>query len=183
MSDYGVVTAPRTVRIERLLPGPIERVWSYLTESDKRARWLAAGDMDLQVGGPVEHVFRNSELTENDEPPPPKYAQHACGSRMQGQITTCTPPTLLSYLWGGGAGEPSEVRFELTSRADGVLLVVTHSRLAAYDAMISVAAGWHAHLDILAARLRDQVPAGFWATHTRLETDYRQRIPADAAPV
>ena len=32
---YGVQTAPDTVRIERLLPGPIERLWAYLTESDK----------------------------------------------------------------------------------------------------------------------------------------------------
>ena len=38
----GVVTAPRTVRIERILPGPVERVWAYLTESDKRKKWLAA---------------------------------------------------------------------------------------------------------------------------------------------
>ena len=30
MNDYGVLTAPDTLRIERLLPGPIERVWQYL---------------------------------------------------------------------------------------------------------------------------------------------------------
>jgi uncharacterized protein YndB with AHSA1/START domain len=42
MNDYGVLTAPDTLRIERLLPGPIERVWQYLTDSDKRATWLAA---------------------------------------------------------------------------------------------------------------------------------------------
>ena len=43
MNDYGVLTAPDTLRIERLLPGPIERVWQYLTDSDKRATWLAVG--------------------------------------------------------------------------------------------------------------------------------------------
>jgi uncharacterized protein YndB with AHSA1/START domain len=42
---------PSTVRIERLLPGPVERVWAYLTESTKRATWLAAGEFDLRVGG------------------------------------------------------------------------------------------------------------------------------------
>lgn len=36
MSEYGVVTEPGTVRIQRVLPGPIERVWAYLTESEKR---------------------------------------------------------------------------------------------------------------------------------------------------
>jgi len=60
---YGVVTEPGTVRFERLLPGPIERVWSYLTESDKRRTWLASGEMELQVGGRVELIWRNSELT------------------------------------------------------------------------------------------------------------------------
>jgi hypothetical protein len=29
MNEYGTVTGPDTVRLERLLPGPIERVWEY----------------------------------------------------------------------------------------------------------------------------------------------------------
>jgi len=28
------------------LPGPIERVWEYLTDPDKRARWFAGGPME-----------------------------------------------------------------------------------------------------------------------------------------
>ena len=63
MSEYGVATEPGTVRLERVLPGPIERVWKYLTDSDLRAKWLASGDMDLQVGGRTELRFRNSELS------------------------------------------------------------------------------------------------------------------------
>jgi uncharacterized protein YndB with AHSA1/START domain len=43
--EYGEVREPRTFRIERLLPGPIERVWSYLTESEKRRRWFGAGQV------------------------------------------------------------------------------------------------------------------------------------------
>ena len=50
-ADRGTITEAGTIRFERLLPGPIERVWAYLTESDKRAKWLAAGDMDLRPGG------------------------------------------------------------------------------------------------------------------------------------
>ena len=37
MNDYGELLDENTVRFERLLPGPIERVWSYLTEGEKRA--------------------------------------------------------------------------------------------------------------------------------------------------
>lgn len=179
MNDYGIVTAPDTVSIERLLPGPIERLWHYLTDSDKRASWLAAGPMELHVDGKVEHVFRNSELTPNDQPPPPKYAQYGNEARLEGRITACEPPHLLSYTWGGDPGAASEVRFELTPQGDKVRLVVTHSRLATRDGMLSVAAGWHVHLDILAARLEDRTPPGFWTTHTRLEAEYDQRIPPD----
>lgn len=178
MNDYGTVTAPGTVRIERMLPGPIERVWAYLTESGKRGVWLAAGDMDLRVGGRVELVFRNSELTENDEPPPAKYADIAGEARMRGTITACNPPRLLSYTWGEAYGE-SEVCFELTPRTEEVLLVVTHRRLATRESMVSVAGGWHAHLGILADRLAGRTPPGFWATHTRLEAEYERRIPAE----
>lgn len=177
MNDYGTVTAPDTVRIERTLPGPIERVWSYLTDSEKRGSWLASGEMELHVGGRVEHVFRNSELTENDEPPPPKYAKYAGENRMQGQIVTCEPPRLLEYTWGEPSGDHSQVRFELAPRGEDVHLVVTHSRLPNRDQMLSVSGGWHTHLDILSARLAGRTPAGFWATHTRLEAEYARRIP------
>ena len=40
--SYGVVTATRTVRIERVLPGRIERVWEYLTDANLRGTWLGA---------------------------------------------------------------------------------------------------------------------------------------------
>lgn len=179
MTDYGVVTASDTVRLERTLPGPIERVWAYLTESDKRATWLAAGDMELRPGGRVEHVFRNSELTPDDEPPPAKYASAPEEQRMEGRITVCEPPRVLAYTWSEEREEDSEVRFELTpqGKGDAVLLVLTHRRLVGRDEMVSVGAGWHAHLGILADRLAGRTPAGFWRTHTRLEAEYEKRIP------
>lgn len=177
MNDYGLVTAPGTVRLERLLPGPIERVWRYLTDSDARATWLAAGPMDLSPDGRVALVFRNSELTGHDGTPPPKYACHAGDSALAGRITACEPPRVLAYTWGEGGEAPSEVRFELRPSGEDVFLVVTHRRLADRNAMISVSGGWHAHLDILADRLAGRTPAGFWVTHTRLEGEYERRIP------
>ena len=61
MDKYGVVIAPNTIRFERLLPGPIERVWAYLTESEKRAKWLASGAMDLSSR--TEQAAANLEET------------------------------------------------------------------------------------------------------------------------
>jgi hypothetical protein len=36
--EHGVVDEPNTFRIERILPGPIERAWAYLTEPEKRRK-------------------------------------------------------------------------------------------------------------------------------------------------
>ena len=47
LDPYGRLIEPATLKIERLLPGPIERVWAYLTESDLRRQWLASGEMPL----------------------------------------------------------------------------------------------------------------------------------------
>lgn len=175
--EYGVATGPDTVRMERVLPGPIERVWSYLTDSEKRGRWLAAGPMELRVGGHVEHIFRNSTLTMNDDPPPAKYADYADEARMIGRITACEPPTLLAYTWSESEAADSEVTFELHPQKGDVLLVLTHRRLASREAMLGVSAGWHTHLDILRDRLAGREPPGFWFTITRLEAEYDKRIP------
>lgn len=179
MNDYGVVTEPTSIRFERLLPGPIERVWSYLTDSEKRGLWFSSGPMELRVGGKVEHVFHNSKLTKHDDRPPEKYARHGGEVRMQGQVLACEPPRLLAYTFGstedGDAG--SEVRFELTPHGDQVLLVLTHTHLSNYEALIGVAGGWHTHLGILADRLGDQEPQPFWKTYTRMEQEYEARIP------
>jgi uncharacterized protein YndB with AHSA1/START domain len=42
-ANAATLIEPGTVKMERLLPGPVERVWAYITESDKRAKWLCAG--------------------------------------------------------------------------------------------------------------------------------------------
>lgn len=174
-ADYGIRTAPDTVRVERLLPGPIERVWQYLTDGRLRAQWLAGGDMEPRIGGHVDLQFHNSALTGNDDPPPAKYARYD-DARMGGTITDYDPPRLLAYTWGEG-DDASHVRFELGVRGEQVQLVVTHSRLGSRDGMLSVAAGWHAHLDILRDRMTGHAPDGLWRAHARLEAEYAQRLP------
>jgi hypothetical protein len=63
LDAYGELIEPAMLKIERFLPGPIERVWAYLTESDLRRKWLAAGDMEMKIGTPFELIWRNDELT------------------------------------------------------------------------------------------------------------------------
>lgn len=170
---FGVATEAGTVRIERVLPGPAERVWAWLTESDKRARWLAAGETELQVGGRVELVFRHSELSR--EASPERYRKYE-GHVSHGRVTRCEPPRILSYTWPEKNDQDSEVTFELTPRDDSVLLVVTHRRLADAAAMVNVASGWHAHLGILIDRLTEHEPRGFWSAHADAEREYKARF-------
>ncbi|WP_433684426.1 SRPBCC family protein [Nocardia sp. CA-119907] len=168
--DYGTLVEPGTVRLERLLPGPIERVWRYITDAELRRTWLAAGDMQLHEGGAVELVFRNSELTGADDPAPAEYAgEH----REPGVILACDPPKLLTFTWSDG----SEVTFELTSVEDEVRLELTHRKLPDRSRVLNVSGGWHSHLDLLAARLANRTPEPFWPKFTRLATEYAERIP------
>ena len=120
MSEFGVLAEARTVRFQRVLPGPIERVWAYLTESEKRGRWLASGPMELRVGGQVELHFRHADLTPHVERPPDKYSNCADGFTTYGHITRCDPPRLLSYTWDEKSGVASEVTFELSPQGDDV---------------------------------------------------------------
>jgi uncharacterized protein YndB with AHSA1/START domain len=174
--EHGVVTEPGTVRVERLLPGPIERVWAYLTDSEKRGKWLASGPMELKPGGQLEFVFRNSELSPHAEPTPEKYKQYE-GYKSSGQVTRCEPPRLLSFMWERREGDKSEVTIELTARGKEVLLVLTHRRLGTRDDMVNVSVGWHSHLAILIDILNDHEPRPFWSMFTKLEAEYEKRIP------
>jgi uncharacterized protein YndB with AHSA1/START domain len=177
MSENGTFIGQGTIRFERLLPGPIERVWKYLTESEKRGTWLATGEMELRVGGKVELVFNHADLSPHDEPVPEKYKQFQYGTRFMGTVTAIDPPRLLSHTWAETTGEPSEVTYELFEKGDNVLLVLTHRRLGDdRELLISVAAGWHTHLGILVDHLNGRTPKGFWGVHGKMEEEYAERL-------
>jgi uncharacterized protein YndB with AHSA1/START domain len=171
LSAYGVLTEPATFTIQRLLPGPIERVWAYLTESDMRRQWLAAGTMEMKVGAPFEFVWRNDELT---DPPGQRPAGFAEEHRMQGRITELDPPRKLAINWGNASG----VSFELDPKGADVLLTLTHRRLPDRETLLLVGPGWHMHLDILVARATGKDPESFWDGWSRLRKEYDQLIPA-----
>ena len=169
---YAQLIQPATLRIERLLPGTRERVWEYLTQSDLRRQWLAAGDMEMEEGSSFELVWRNDELT---DPPGERPASFGSGEqRMHNQIVECDPPRKLTISWNGSGN----VTFELAQRGDDVLLTLVHRRLADRTSLMMHAAGWHVHLDLLVARVAAGKPEPFWDSFTRLVADYDRRLPA-----
>lgn len=170
---YGEATDARTVRFERLLPGPVERLWAYLTEPEKRARWLASGPMDLRAGGKAPLFFRHSDFA--DDPIPSRYASMKDGVTSDLTVVDVDPPRLLVLTWPE-AGSPSEVTFELFPKGNKVALVVTHRRLPDSAAMANVASGWHAHLMVLEAELEGRKASGFWRKLTTLEDHYGRKF-------
>ena len=168
---YGELIEPTTLRIQRLLPGPIERIWAYLTDSDLRSKWLAAGAMEMKVGAPVEFVWRNDELT---NPPGQKPAGFGDEHKMQSRITALDPPRKLAFTWGSTGG----VSFELEPKGNEVLLTVIHLRLPDRGMLLMVGPGWHMHLDVLVARMRGTETEPFWDGWSRLKKEYERRIPA-----
>lgn len=170
LDAYGVLTEPDTLTIKRLLPGPIERVWAYLTDSDLRRQWLAAGQMELRVGAPFELVWRNDELTDAPGQRPEGFPEE---QRMQSRITECNPPRRLAFAWG----DSGDVSFELESQGKEVLLTLVHRRLPDRKTTTMVGAGWHMHLDILVARASGKAPKSFWDGWRHLEQDYDRRLP------
>lgn len=170
-NEYGVLPEPATLRIERLLPGPMERVWAYLTDSDLRRQWLAAGTMEPVAGAPIEFVWRNDELMADPGQRPESASEE---NRMTCMVTEIDPPRLLGISWGSTGG----VTFTLEEVSGETRLTVVHRRVEDRSTLLGVSAGWHAHLDVLAAKLRGNEPPRFWDEWTRLRAVYDQRFPA-----
>jgi uncharacterized protein YndB with AHSA1/START domain len=157
---------PSTIRMERLLPGPIERVWAYLTESKKRATWLAAGEFDLRVGGRVELIFANDQLSDEKSP------SGGGGTRkFEGRITRIEPNRVLAYTWNWD-GKDSDVLYELTPKGKDVLLVIHHRLPEDRALLVGVGGGWATHTGILEDQLNGVKPRGFWSTHDRLMKEF-----------
>lgn len=163
------------VRLVRTLPGPIERIWEYLTDPEKRARWFAGGVCEPKAGGKNDLVFQHKNLSPNEEPPEQYKKMNDEGFRMPSTILRCEPPRLLSYTFD----DESDVTFELTPQGKDVLLVLTHrARGDDIPSIPGYASGWHTHFALLAAILEGNPPPAFWAMHLRLKAEYAKAYAA-----
>lgn len=170
MSDGAWLPEPGTIRIERRMPAPVERVWEHLVEPGLRATWFAGGSSAHAVGSTFELRYDHSLLS--SEPIPDDYDGP---SSRTARVTRFEPPRVLAFTWGSAG----EVTIELAPIGDETLLVLTHCRLAGGDDA-PAAAGWHAHLDVLEDRLGGGELRAFWAAYERLQAEYRVRFAGPA---
>ena len=179
-ASRGKIIAPGTIRFERELPGDINTAWAFLTESGKRALWLAGGEMEPRVGGKVELRFRHNDLSPVTMPLPDRFSSYAAGSSLKGVVTAWDPPRLLGFTWNEDREEPSEVIFELEEKGATTRLTLTHRRLGdEVQELANVGAGWHTHLGILIERMAGRTPEPFFTRFEEVEAEYAQALLAD----
>jgi uncharacterized protein YndB with AHSA1/START domain len=140
MSSNGQFQKAPMVRFERTLPGPIERVWEFLTNTGRLPAWFGEGTIEPREGGTV--ILMDGHI--------------------RGVVTQWKPPHRLSYTWNVfSPGETessypeSYLTIELESRGEDVRLTLSHlpvlERFEKQNAM-----GWHTFLDVLEAALRGE---------------------------
>ena len=156
MNDFATIDEHNTITIVRDLPGPIERVWAFLTDRRLLARWLSDAVVADRVGGKVRFEMG-----------------------AEGRITAYEPPHLLEYTWNErelsrGPILDTLVRWQLDEAGDRVRLTLTHKRLAEAEA-IAHGAGWHAFLDRLAASVDGREPPQLMERYEQLQGEYGKR--------
>lgn len=157
--------------IERRLPGPIDRVWRYVADSQLRSQWLAAGALAPIPGSKLELVWRNDQLSQATDPRPSGFAEVASAVCT---ILSVEPPRHLRFDWPG----VGEVTIDLSDVGDEVLLRLTHRAIPNLAMRHMVSAGWHAHLDILAALNRGTHAPSFWSHWRSLKQHYEAAASA-----
>jgi len=138
MNRMGEVVKVNAVRFFRILPGPVERVWSFLTESDKLTVWYGEdGTIEPRMGGLVRIM----------------------NGHIRGVVTQWEPPKKLIYTWN--VFDPGEdvsrypesfLKLELEAKGSEVALELFH--LPIMDRVTpQTKMGWHTYLDLMEASL------------------------------
>ena len=143
MSDDGQLQTESSVRFERVLPGPIERIWDFITGSEQLSGWLGGEcAIEPRAGGAVS----------------------LSGSHIRGVVTQWRPPRVLAYTWNvfaPGATESSLPESYLTIALQpyggDVRLALVHRPIVEGFEGLSLM-GWHTLLDMLDALVRNETP-------------------------
>jgi uncharacterized protein YndB with AHSA1/START domain len=127
------------IRFQRHLAYPIERVWAALTDPAELLGWWGEAELDLVEGGQFTLRWLNADEHGN------RFVMHATITRLE-------PPYLLETE-GDAHGT---LRWELRPEAGGTLLIFSSTLVLPEEYQTKTLAGWHYHLNALAATLAGQ---------------------------
>jgi uncharacterized protein YndB with AHSA1/START domain len=133
--ELGTLTSQgdtRTVELVHLVPAAPAALWPHFTVPEQIAPWMrtTATIFEPSIGGNVHFVWGDSGET-------------------HGTIMMFDAPHTLAFTWHEHK-ENSSVRFDLTADDAQTSVRCRHRDIAA-DQLASIAAGWHTHLEFLAA--------------------------------
>ena len=144
--DKGTISQTGQITFRRTLPGSIDKVWAFLTQSDKLKAWYGEGVIEARPGGRVSLM----------------------GGHVRGIVTQARAPETLIYSWNVhdpadppdavSAYPESYLSLSLADAGSQTLLILLHlpvpERFQKQSAM-----GWHTFLDMIADGLNGGSPS------------------------
>lgn len=143
----------RTARVSVDVLAEPERIWTALVRPMSLATWLG-------------------RVVEGNPGPGPGFAlEHSGGQRSRHTVRRWERPRRLALTWDFPDEARSSVGFDLEVLPEGTRITVVHEDL---DDPASYAAGWHRHLQYLAAHVDgDALPwEEFWDGYDELRAAY-----------
>jgi uncharacterized protein YndB with AHSA1/START domain len=155
--------ASDTIRLQRTLDAPIEKVWRYLTEAELRQQWFMGGT-DATGVGEFDLLVDHDRLSDSVAPYPESYAEFK-GAVWTEQVIRFEPPRLLETTFQGGKN--GNVTYELMPDGNRTCLVLTHSGIVSPVGAQDFGSGWNSHLTVLQEKLAGRSVRNFWELHAR----------------
>ena len=180
MENFGKLVNPETVVFERLLPGPVKRVFDFLWNEEKRKLWFTSGVMPTRTGEKFHMHWKHNEYSPHKAVPPERMIEmDAKGHDSTNTLLAYEPPYRLAYTFGEDKTRPghqnAEVEFLLMPEGDKVRLILTHTKVPDRGYALGVSTGWHSHLDVLEYQLKNETPPAFWDIFRRYDGVYDKR--------
>jgi uncharacterized protein YndB with AHSA1/START domain len=155
-----------TLRFERRLRHPPEKVWLALTEDGELGHWFPARIVGAREKGaklrfvfPEQEPKASNEMQEVQSKAQDEHLAEHGDAGMEGEVTVFDPPRLFEFTW-----HTELLRFELAPEEGGTRLVFIHT----FDdepAAARNATGWDVCFDSLERRLNGEPPVEYDVAH------------------
>ncbi len=145
--------ALRRVVLHLAVPADVWGVWRAVSEPAGLAAWLGRLE-GPSLGQGVRFTLWHEEQVSSTH-----------------EVLVWVPPRLLAWTWGFPGEVPSRVQLVVDHAPTGAVVTLVHEGV---DEPVAYAAGWHVHLDFLAAHLQGCPRAfdGFWSDYEELVRRY-----------